>query len=197
MKNQIHLSTGILFFMVWLSPCKDLSGCWFGESESSWMQKNIDKDSVHLESSKSCLMPILVCNFFHFSNNNLVSEKWTKQGNRQSCLITLQYLVLFYGISISQIRKLKSIRERGQCRTKTKRGFCSGSQGKRFSHISQYVENCHIGLTSGLKNTYPCIFLQILQFSCPRILSVGSMLQRGKTGRLWPYQVVALGIEMM
>lgn len=62
------------FFMIWLSPCKDLSACWFGESLSSWMQKNIDKDSVDLESGKGCLMPILVCNFFHFSKNILISE---------------------------------------------------------------------------------------------------------------------------
>lgn len=39
------------------------------------MQKNIDKDSVDLESGKGYLMPILVCNFFHFSENNLVSER--------------------------------------------------------------------------------------------------------------------------
>lgn len=31
------------------------------------MQKNIDKDSVDLESGKDCMMPILVCNFFFFS----------------------------------------------------------------------------------------------------------------------------------
>lgn len=31
------------------------------------MQKNIDKDSVDLESGKDCMMPILVCNLFFFS----------------------------------------------------------------------------------------------------------------------------------
>lgn len=93
------------------------------------MQKNID--SVDLESGKGCLIPILVCNFFRFSKNNLVSErkKKPKQGDGQSYFIALQYIILLCGISISQIRKLKSVRERGQCTTKTKRDFCSGSQG--------------------------------------------------------------------
>lgn len=46
------------------------------------------------------------------------------------------------------------------------------------------VENCHIRLLSGLKNPYPCMFLQILQFSCPRILSVGSTHQMGEIQRV-------------
>lgn len=45
------------------------------------MQKNIDKDSVDLESGKGCLIPILVCNFFHFSKDNLVSEREKKKKN--------------------------------------------------------------------------------------------------------------------
>lgn len=57
------------------------------------------------------------------------------------------------------------------------------------------VDNCHIRLPSGLKNSYPRIFLQILQFSCPRILSVGSKLQMGEVVAM--AQVVALGMEMI
>lgn len=125
-------------------------------SESSWMQKNID--SVDLESGKGCLIPILVCNFFRFSKNNLVSERKKKQNRGMGNHISLHYSTLYYFVGFPYHRSGSwNLSGRENNAQQKLRGISVVEV--RVSFFCILVENCHIRLHSGLKNPYPCMFL--------------------------------------